>query len=134
MSVVRFSRRQAIRHGGTGLAAGALASAGISSARAQGSATPVADDLSAVIDAILADPRYLPSRLGVYVADRVTGEAVYSRNSDEWFLAASTTKLFSGSAALDVLGADFRFETPVYRTGEVAADGTLDGDLILVAV
>jgi D-alanyl-D-alanine carboxypeptidase/D-alanyl-D-alanine-endopeptidase (penicillin-binding protein 4) len=134
MSAIRFSRRQALRHGGTGIAAGALATAGFSHARAQDAATPVADDLSAAIDAILDDPKFLPSRLGVYVADRVTGEAVYSYHADEWFLAASTTKVFAGSAALDVIGADHRFETPVYRTGEIGADGTLAGDLVMVAV
>ncbi|CAN5516214.1 D-alanyl-D-alanine carboxypeptidase/D-alanyl-D-alanine-endopeptidase [soil metagenome] len=134
MGAIRFSRRQALRQGGTGLAAGALATAGIANVRAQDAATPVADDLTAAIEAILDDPRFLPSRLGVYVADRATGEAVYSYHADEWFLAASTTKVFAGSAALDVIGADHRFETPVYRTGEIGADGTLEGDLILVAV
>ena len=54
-------------------------------------------------------------------------------NGGERFLAASTTKLFPGAAALAAYGADYRFETPVYRTGAVGADGTLAGDLILVA-
>ena len=47
--------------------------------------------------------------------------------------AASTTKVWGSAAALDAYGPDFRFETPIYRTGEIGADGALDGDLILVA-
>ena len=54
-------------------------------------------------------------------------------NADTLMVPASTTKLFSTAAALDALGPDYRFTTPVYRTGSLSADGTLAGDLILVA-
>jgi len=46
---------------------------------------------------------------------------------------ASVTKLFSVAAALDELGADYVFSTPVYARGELDESGVLDGDLILVA-
>jgi D-alanyl-D-alanine carboxypeptidase/D-alanyl-D-alanine-endopeptidase (penicillin-binding protein 4) len=49
------------------------------------------------------------------------------------FAPASVTKLFTTAAALGDLGADYRFRTPVHRRGEVESDGTLRGDLILVA-
>jgi D-alanyl-D-alanine carboxypeptidase/D-alanyl-D-alanine-endopeptidase (penicillin-binding protein 4) len=130
----RLSRRRAVAEAGAGLAAGALAVGLARTAHAQ-DATPssATDDLAAAIDAILADPRYHPSRLGLYVADRATGEAVFDIRGDEWFLAASTTKLFPVATALDAYGPDYRFETPVYRTGPIAAGGDLNGDLILVA-
>jgi D-alanyl-D-alanine carboxypeptidase/D-alanyl-D-alanine-endopeptidase (penicillin-binding protein 4) len=51
---------------------------------------------------------------------------------DRLYIPGSSTKLFSVSATLDDLGFDHRFETPVYAQGEVK-DGTLSGDLILVA-
>ena len=41
------------------------------------------------------------------------------------------TKLFSTAAALDTLGADYCFQTPIYRRGDVDASGVLKGDLIL---
>jgi D-alanyl-D-alanine carboxypeptidase/D-alanyl-D-alanine-endopeptidase (penicillin-binding protein 4) len=127
----RFSRRRALGYGGGVAGMLALGNAG----RAAAQATPVAasDDLAAAIGEILADPRYAPSRLGVHVADRDTGEALIDIRSNEWYLAASTTKLFSGAAALDAYGPDFQFETPVYQVGSAGADGTLDGDLVLVA-
>jgi D-alanyl-D-alanine carboxypeptidase/D-alanyl-D-alanine-endopeptidase (penicillin-binding protein 4) len=45
---------------------------------------------------------------------------------------ASTQKVYTGAAALLVLGRDFRFRTEVRATGPVLDDGTLAGDLVLV--
>jgi D-alanyl-D-alanine carboxypeptidase/D-alanyl-D-alanine-endopeptidase (penicillin-binding protein 4) len=124
-----------IRLGGGGLAA-ALGVRQAATAAAQG-ATPVANaaggPIPAEITTIIEGPRYSLARWGIYVADRETGEAVYDLSGGERFLAASTTKLFPGAAALAAYGPDYRFETPVYRTGAVGADGTLAGDLIQVA-
>ena len=54
-------------------------------------------------------------------------------NADRLFTPASTTKLLTEGTALELLGADYRFHTRVYRDGSLEADGTLKGDLILVA-
>src|SRR6267378_5974945 len=62
-----------------------------------------------------------------------TGKPVYTLNADKLFIPGSTTKLLTEGTALELLGGDFRFTTRVYRTGSIAADGTLDGDLVLVA-
>jgi hypothetical protein len=35
-------------------------------------------------------------------------------------------------SALQILGADYRFHTRIYGTGDLGADGTLHGDLVLV--
>jgi D-alanyl-D-alanine carboxypeptidase/D-alanyl-D-alanine-endopeptidase (penicillin-binding protein 4) len=84
------------------------------------------------IEAIIDAPEYRSSRWGVLVTDQETGKTLYERNADQLFTPASTTKLYSVATALDALGAGYRFETPVYRRGEVQ-DGRLKGDLILVA-
>ena len=131
----RISRRSVLGKGGAGAAAGALAITGFDPRRG----TRRSDSGDGVGRPDRRDrrdpggPALRPSRLGLYVADRATGETVYDIRGDEWFLAASTTKLFPGAAALDAYGPDYRFETPIYRTGAVGADGALDGDLILVA-
>ena len=131
-----LSRRAVVaRLGSSGLAA-ALAVRGAAAVEAQ-DATPVTQTASAplpdAITEIIETPRYALARWGIYVADRETGETIYDLRGDERFLAASTTKLFPGAAALDAYGPDYRFETPIYRTGTIEADGTLAGDLILVA-
>ncbi len=92
-----------------------------------------ADPPSAAIEAILDAPEFKHSHWGVLAVDAETGRTLYERNADKLFAPASVTKLFSVAAALDELGADHRFETPVYLRGTLDDDGVLDGDLILVA-
>lgn len=82
---------------------------------------------------VLETPGFENAHWGVLVVDRKTGETVFERNPDQLFGTASTAKLFSVAAALADLGADYRFQTPVARRGEVDENGTLRGDLILVA-
>jgi D-alanyl-D-alanine carboxypeptidase/D-alanyl-D-alanine-endopeptidase (penicillin-binding protein 4) len=84
------------------------------------------------IDAIIDAPQYRHGRWGMLVVEAEKGRVVYERNADQLFIPASTTKLYSCSAALHALGTDYRFETPVYRRGSVE-NGRLKGDLILVA-
>src|SRR5262249_42243909 len=81
---------------------------------------------------IINGPDYREGRWGILAVDGETGQTVYAHNPDQLFLPASTTKLYSCAAALATLGADYKFETPVYRTGQML-DGRLLGDLVLVA-
>jgi D-alanyl-D-alanine carboxypeptidase/D-alanyl-D-alanine-endopeptidase (penicillin-binding protein 4) len=90
------------------------------------------DDLAGQIGAVIHRPEYRQAHWGILVVDAETGETVYQHHPDELCTPASTTKLFSCSAALAALGPDFKFETPVYRRGRLV-DGRLEGDLILVA-
>jgi D-alanyl-D-alanine carboxypeptidase/D-alanyl-D-alanine-endopeptidase (penicillin-binding protein 4) len=88
-------------------------------------------DLAARIEAVINGPDYQQARWGILVIDSESGETVYAHNPDQLFLPASTTKLYSCAAALAALGPDYRFETPVYRRGDIK-EGLLLGDLILV--
>jgi D-alanyl-D-alanine carboxypeptidase/D-alanyl-D-alanine-endopeptidase (penicillin-binding protein 4) len=90
------------------------------------------NDLAAQIDKVINGKDYKQALWGVLVVDAGTGRTLYELNPDKLFKPASTTKLYSTAAALAALGADFRFETPVYRRGQVDK-GVLRGDLILVA-
>jgi len=56
---------------------------------------------------------------------------IYEYNSDMTLIPASVTKLFTTAAALHYLGPDYTYTTTLYRRGEIMADGTLSGDLIL---
>ena len=51
-------------------------------------------------------------------------------NADQSFLLASTTKLVTSLAALDLLGAEHRWRTGAFATGPVA-EGRLSGDLVI---
>ena len=84
------------------------------------------------IKEVLRRPAYKHSRWGIFVVDADSGEPIFQHNADELFAPASVTKLFTCAAALARFGPDHRFRTPVYRRGQLV-DGTLKGDLILVA-
>jgi D-alanyl-D-alanine carboxypeptidase/D-alanyl-D-alanine-endopeptidase (penicillin-binding protein 4) len=90
------------------------------------------DDLKTKIEAVINGPDYRQAHWGILIVDTDDGETVYAYNPDHLFFPASTTKLYSCSAALAALGPDYRFVTPVYRRGPLK-DGRLSGDLILVA-
>ncbi len=92
-----------------------------------------ADRISGAIEAVIQAPSYKQAHWGILVVDLATGQIVYEQNAEQLFAPASVTKLFSTAAVLDAIGADYHFETPIYRRGDVDAAGELKGDLILVA-
>jgi len=94
---------------------------------------PAPTTLEERVKAVLATPAFRHAHWGILAVDAKTGEAVYEKNADELFGTASTAKLFSTAAAMVELGADYRFQTPILRRGSVDQDGTLNGDLILIA-
>ncbi len=96
-------------------------------------AEPNAEPLDGRFATVLDMPRYEQAHWGLLFVDATTGETLYALNADKLFIPASVTKCFSVAAALDALGADHRFETPIRMRGMKDADGTLRGDLILVA-
>src|SRR5262245_41420733 len=87
------------------------------------------DKLSKRIEEHLAQPHFKTAHWGFLFVDLKSGEVVLERNSEKLFVPASTTKIFSTAAALDALGGDYRFHTPIYRRGSVDENGRLDGDL-----
>jgi serine-type D-Ala-D-Ala carboxypeptidase/endopeptidase (penicillin-binding protein 4) len=93
----------------------------------------LAGDLTHRIDTIIDAPEFRHAHWGLLVVDLESGETLYERSADKLFAPASTTKLFSVAAALDELGADYRFETPIHADGHVDSDGRLHGNLVLVA-
>lgn len=91
-----------------------------------------AKPLPTAAQAVLDKPLYKNAVWGVHVVDLDSGEVLYSQRSDEQLLVGSVRKLFSVGLALDKLGVNHRFVTPIYRQGELSG-GVLDGNLILVA-
>jgi len=71
------------------------------------------------------------ARLAVMVSRLETGERLADINSDVPMKPASTTKLFTSTAALERLGPDWRTKTTVEIAGDIDAQGTLNG-MVLV--
>ena len=85
------------------------------------------------IQSVMMRPEFAHTSFGIefYSLDR--GKLIYQLNPDKLMVPGSTTKLFTEGTALELLGGDYRFHTRVYRTGALKKDGTLDGDIVLVA-
>jgi D-alanyl-D-alanine carboxypeptidase/D-alanyl-D-alanine-endopeptidase (penicillin-binding protein 4) len=69
---------------------------------------------------------------GILIVDAQTGETLYEKNADGYFVPASNMKLFTTALALARLGPDFRFHTTLETRGTISSDGTLSGDVVLV--
>jgi D-alanyl-D-alanine carboxypeptidase/D-alanyl-D-alanine-endopeptidase (penicillin-binding protein 4) len=107
------------------LAALVLATAGVSAAPAGADPDdPAVAALAATIDAALGDGRLTAAQAAVVVRDLTTGETLYSRNGDRRLIPASNTKLLTSTAALGILGSDYRFTT------DVRGDGNRYGSLL----
>jgi serine-type D-Ala-D-Ala carboxypeptidase/endopeptidase (penicillin-binding protein 4) len=71
-----------------------------------------AGGLSQALAPVVASPAF-GSHLGVLVTDLATGRVLYTKNASSPFTPASTTKVATATAALQVLGPDARFTTAV---------------------
>src|SRR5215475_5028779 len=69
---------------------------------------------------------------GLLVVDASSGEMLYEKNADKYFVPASNMKLLTTALALDTLGANYRFRTTIETNGTLGADGMLRGDLFFV--
>jgi D-alanyl-D-alanine carboxypeptidase/D-alanyl-D-alanine-endopeptidase (penicillin-binding protein 4) len=90
-------------------------------------------ELGPKVEKIMNHPFYRYGEWGYLEVDPANGHTVRSLGpAERLYIPGSSTKLFSVSAALDDLGFDHRFKTPVYAQGKVK-NGTLRGNLVLVA-
>jgi serine-type D-Ala-D-Ala carboxypeptidase/endopeptidase (penicillin-binding protein 4) len=84
------------------------------------------------VERLVQSPPVDKGEWGMLVVDAVTGETLYEKNADKYFVPASNMKLLSTALALDTLGSDYRFRTTIETNGAFAEKGKLAGDLILV--
>ncbi len=108
------------------------------SARDNAAATPThaqthaADaELAQRIAGAIDESKFAAARWGVCVVSLRDGRVLYARDAERLFLPASNMKLYTTAAALDLLGADYRWRTSVYAGASPDAQGTIGGDLTL---
>jgi D-alanyl-D-alanine carboxypeptidase/D-alanyl-D-alanine-endopeptidase (penicillin-binding protein 4) len=97
------------------------------------SAAAQSASLAAKIAEINARPEFVHAAFGVAAYDLDAKKMVFGLNAEQLFTPGSTTKLLTMGTALALLGADYRFHTPVYRTGPIDR-GVVKGDLVLVGM
>jgi len=84
------------------------------------------------VDAVLSKNGASKAHWGLLVADADSGEVLYARNSNQYFLPASNVKLFTTVMAMATLGPEFRIRTTIESARGVDRMGRLRGDLVLV--
>ena len=88
-------------------------------------------ELRRSIDREIDESEFAKARWGVFVMSLRDNRVLYARQADKAFTPASNMKVYTTAAALDLLGADYRWRTSVYAQSEPDASGTIRGDLIL---
>jgi D-alanyl-D-alanine carboxypeptidase len=90
-------------------------------------------DVPSDIKAIFDKPFYQKGIWGLRVVDLQTGEAIMDLRPNCRFFIGSVRKNFIVGELLNEIGPAHRYNTPVYRQGDVDRTGTLRGNLMLVA-
>ena len=83
------------------------------------------------LDSMMRDTLLDTTHMGFMVWDLTAGRSLFSYNHRQMLRPASTMKILTAIAALDMLGGQHPFTTRLYHTGSVSA-GTLRGDLYCV--
>jgi serine-type D-Ala-D-Ala carboxypeptidase/endopeptidase (penicillin-binding protein 4) len=89
-------------------------------------------DLQQSISNFVSQPRFDGALWGVKIVSLDTGQTLFETNAVRLMSPASNCKLFTGAAALDHFGGDYRIVTPIYATARPNRRGTIHGDLIVV--
>jgi serine-type D-Ala-D-Ala carboxypeptidase/endopeptidase (penicillin-binding protein 4) len=84
------------------------------------------------LDVFLSDPAMETASVGLSIIDLATGKPVFSHDAARRLTPASSQKIIVGATALEVLGPDHQFVTPVYAAGQINS-GVLEGNLVIVA-
>lgn len=88
--------------------------------------------IAARFKSFLAHENLKHGTAAIHVIDSKTGKTVYEHNSQLGLPTASTLKVITAITSLDLLGADYRFETQLGYSGGINDAGILHGDIIIL--
>ena len=84
------------------------------------------------LDAALKSEDLSSAQIALTVRDVTTNEILIDHNGDVLLIPASSLKLVTTFTVLSKLGAEFMYVTKIGYRGELLADGTLVGDLMII--
>ena len=102
-------------------------------AQSEGNCHNNSANVPADVKAVFDKPAYKNAIWGLRVVDPGTDKALMDLQPQCNFYIGSVRKIFSVGELLNQVGPDHRYNTPVYRRGELNGAGVLQGDLVLVA-
>jgi D-alanyl-D-alanine carboxypeptidase/D-alanyl-D-alanine-endopeptidase (penicillin-binding protein 4) len=91
----------------------------------------VPDDIPADIKQLLNDSALSGSITGVMIVDTKDGSEIYEKNENTRLIPASNRKLFTSSAALELLGDSYTIPTVILADQKPDASGTIVGNLYI---
>jgi D-alanyl-D-alanine carboxypeptidase/D-alanyl-D-alanine-endopeptidase (penicillin-binding protein 4) len=83
------------------------------------------------VDDLLKNPLLSNANVSLLVKDLDSGRILYSSRPKHATIPASTMKLVTTATALELFGADFRFETVLEYDGLISSDSVLNGNLYI---
>jgi D-alanyl-D-alanine carboxypeptidase/D-alanyl-D-alanine-endopeptidase (penicillin-binding protein 4) len=95
------------------------------------SAQTLQSRLQTAFNRLRADSQCKYASVSLTVLDAKTGVTVFAANPNIGLATASTLKTITSITAFNILGKDFQYQTQFGYSGTIAADGTLNGDLII---
>jgi D-alanyl-D-alanine carboxypeptidase len=106
---------------------------GLGAAHAQSNCNDSSAKVPADVKAVFDKPVYKNAIWGLRMVDLETGKELIDLQPHCNFYIGSVRKVFSVGQLLNQVGPTHRYNTPVYRRGELNGAGVLHGDLVLVA-
>jgi len=79
-----------------------------------------------------SDPQAKYALTSLCVLDANTGKQLFGRNEQIGLSTASTLKVITSATAFGLLGKDFQYQTTLAYSGNILADGTLNGSILLI--
>jgi D-alanyl-D-alanine carboxypeptidase/D-alanyl-D-alanine-endopeptidase (penicillin-binding protein 4) len=91
-----------------------------------------AQKIERAFSAFQSDPQTRYAITALVVLDAGTGKTLFARNENIGLATASTLKTITAATAFSLLGKDFQYQTTLAYTGNITADGTLKGHLVII--
>ena len=91
---------------------------------------PLGEIVRHIADSATTTPMWRSARWGLLVIDVTSGDTLISHDADRMFMPASNQKLLTAAIALQQLGPDYRWRTPIMLRGRQRG-ATWYGDLLV---
>ncbi len=84
------------------------------------------------VDSFVNHPVFKSANISILVRDLKTGREIYSHRPTHATIPASTMKVVTTATALEIFGADYRYETKIEHDGSISQEGVLNGNIYIV--
>jgi D-alanyl-D-alanine carboxypeptidase/D-alanyl-D-alanine-endopeptidase (penicillin-binding protein 4) len=89
-------------------------------------------DFKTELQKLLQQPEYKNATVGIQIMDLESEKPLFELNADKLMIPASTLKIVTSATALEILGADYHFQTKIGYTGDLLKTNEIKGDLIVL--